>query len=150
MTDTDFDMIGPVDYLVIEFPPDRPPDGSALPLLRDLVERGIVRVLDLAFVRKDVDGSLSGIDIADMGFEGEIDITLFAEAGSGLLDDADRSEAGAALEPGRSAAILVYENTWAAPFAAALRHNGAELVAAGRIPVQSILDSLDAIESESS
>ncbi|MER7451500.1 DUF6325 family protein [Nocardia beijingensis] len=149
MTDTDIDAIGPIDYLVIEFPPDRPPDGSALPMLVDLVERGIVRVLDLAFVRKDADGSLSGIDIADMGLEGDFDITLFEEAGSGLLDEADRREAGAALEPGCSAAILVYENRWAAPFASALRRNGAQLVASGRIPVQSLLSSLDALEAES-
>ncbi|MEV6255009.1 MULTISPECIES: DUF6325 family protein [Nocardia] len=149
MTDTDIDAIGPIDYLVIEFPPDRPPDGSALPMLADLVERGIVRVLDLAFVRKDTDGSLTGIDIADMGLEGDFDITLFAEAGSGLLDEADRREAGAALEPGCSAAILVYENRWAAPFASALRRNGAQLVASGRIPVQSLLSSLDALEAQS-
>lgn len=149
VTDTDIDAIGPIDYLVIEFPPDRPPDGSALPMLVDLVERGIVRVLDLAFVRKDADGSLSGIDIADMGLEGDFDITLFEEAGSGLLDEADRREAGAALEPGCSAAILVYENRWAAPFASALRRNGAQLVASGRIPVQSLLSSLDALEAES-
>ncbi|MEU6830633.1 DUF6325 family protein [Nocardia beijingensis] len=149
MTDTDIDAIGPIDYLVIEFPPDRPPDGSALPMLVDLVERGIVRVLDLAFVRKDADGSLSGIDIADMGLEGDFDITLFEEAGSGLLDEGDRREAGAALEPGCSAAILVYENRWAAPFASALRRNGAQLVASGRIPVQSLLSSLDALEAES-
>ncbi|MBF6078382.1 DUF6325 family protein [Nocardia beijingensis] len=149
MTDTDIDAIGPIDYLVIEFPPDRPPDGSALPMLVDLVERGIVRVLDLAFVRKDADGSLSGIDIADMGLEGDFDITLFEEAGSGLLDETDRREAGAALEPGCSAAILVYENRWAAPFASALRRNGAQLVASGRIPVQSLLSSLDALEAES-
>ncbi|WP_067808391.1 DUF6325 family protein [Nocardia beijingensis] len=149
MTDTDIDPIGPIDYLVIEFPADRPPDGSALPMLVDLVERGIVRVLDLAFVRKGADGSLSGIDIADMGLEGDFDITLFEEAGSGLLDEADRREAGAALEPGCSAAILVYENRWAAPFASALRRNGAQLVASGRIPVQSLLSSLDALEAES-
>ncbi|WP_227999623.1 DUF6325 family protein [Nocardia australiensis] len=149
MTETDIDALGPVDYLVIEFPNDRPPDGSALPMLRDLVERGIIRVLDLAFVQKDADGSLAGIDIADMGLEGDLDITLFAEAGSGLLDDADRREAGAALEPGCSAAILVYENRWAAPFASALRRNGAQLVASGRVPMQSILSSLDLVDTES-
>ncbi|NCL75261.1 hypothetical protein AIIKEEIJ_02721 [Rhodococcus sp. YH1] len=149
VTDSDIDEMGPVDYLVIEFPADRPPDGSALPLLRDLVERGIIRVLDLAFVRKDPDGSVAGIDIAEVGLEGEIDVTLFAEAASGLLDDTDFEEAGAALEPGCSAAVLVYENTWAAPFARALRRNGAQLVASGRIPVQSILSSLDALGSES-
>ncbi|MCP2289441.1 DUF6325 family protein [Nocardia amikacinitolerans] len=149
MTETDIDALGPVDYLVIEFPADRPPDGSALPLLADLVERGIIRVLDLAFVRKDADGSLAGIDIADMGLEGDVDVTLFAEARSGLLDETDHAEAGAALEPGCSAAILVYENRWAAPFASALRHNGAQLVASGRIPMQSLLSSLDLLETES-
>ncbi|KXF84137.1 hypothetical protein D092_21775 [Rhodococcus ruber Chol-4] len=141
----DADVLGPVDYLVVEFPADRPPDGSALPLLYDLVARGIIRVLDLAFVRKDTDGSVSGIDISDVGLEGDIDVTLFAEAATGLLDDGDLGEAGAALEPGCSAAILVYENTWAAPFAAALRRNGAQLVASGRIPVQSMLASLEAL-----
>jgi len=148
VTDFDIETSGPVDYLVIEFPADRPPDGSALPLLRDLVERGIIRVLDLAFLRKGLDGSLTGVDIADMGLQGDLDITLFSEAGSGLLDDADREEAGAALAPGCSAAILVYENRWAAPFASALRRNGAELVASGRIPIQDVLASLDLLETQ--
>ncbi|APE07988.1 DUF6325 family protein [Rhodococcus pyridinivorans] len=148
MTDSDIDEMGPVDYLVIEFPADRPPNGSALPLLLDLVERGIIRVLDLAFVRKDTDGSVAGIDISEVGLEGEVDVTLFAEASSGLLGDADFDEAGAALEPGCSAAVLVYENTWAAPLARALRRNGAELVASGRIPVQSILASLEKLDVE--
>ncbi|OLL20059.1 MULTISPECIES: DUF6325 family protein [unclassified Rhodococcus (in: high G+C Gram-positive bacteria)] len=148
MNDADIDEIGPIDYLVVEFPADRQPDGSALPLLRDLVARGIIRVLDLAFVRKDTDGSLSGIDISEVGLEGDIDVTLFAEAATGLLDDTDLGEAGAALEPGCSAAIVVYENTWAAPFASALRRNGAQLVASGRIPVQSILASLEALEAQ--
>ncbi|WP_422630554.1 DUF6325 family protein [Rhodococcus sp. (in: high G+C Gram-positive bacteria)] len=141
--------MGPIDYLVIEFPADRPPDGSALPQLVDLVERGLIRVLDLEFVQKGADGSVTGIDIADVGLEGDFDVTLFAEAFSGLMDDTDLADAGEALEPGCSAAILIYENTWAAPLATALRRNGAQLVASGRIPTQSILASLDALESES-
>ncbi|WP_425415062.1 DUF6325 family protein [Rhodococcus phenolicus] len=141
--------MGPIDYLVIEFPADRPPNGSALPHLVDLVERGIIRVLDLEFVQKSTDGSVTGIDIADVGLEGDLDVTLFAEAYSGLLDDTDLADAGEALEPGCSAAVLIYENTWAAPLATALRRNGAQLVASGRVPVQSILASLDALESES-
>lgn len=149
MTGTEVDEMGPIDYLVIEFPADRPPDGSALPLLVDLVERGIIRVLDLEFVQKGADGSVTGIDIADVGFEGDFDVTLFAEAYSGLLDDTDLADAGEALEPGCSAAVLIYENTWAAPLATALRRNGAQLVASGRVPVQGILASLDALESES-
>ena len=106
--------------------------------------KGIIRLLDLAFVRREADGSIVGIDIADTGMEGELDVTLFAEASSGLLDEGDLSEAGTALEPGCTAAVLLYENRWAAPFAVALRKNGAQVVANGRIPVQAILASLDA------
>lgn len=149
MTDTDLDELGPIDYLVVEFPADRQPDGSALPLLRDLVDKGIIRILDLAFVQKRADGSVVGVDIANVGLQGDLDVTLFAEASSGLLDDDDISQAGAVLEPGCSAAVLVYENTWAGPFAAALRRNGAQLVAAGRIPVQAILATLDTLEASS-
>ena len=146
MSDIDIDELGPIDYLVIEFPADRQPDGSALPLLRDLVDRGVIRLLDLAFVRKDPDGSVMGVDIADVGLQGDVDVTLFAEASSGLVDGGDLEEAGAALEPGCSAAVLVYENTWAAPFARALRRNGAQLVASGRVPVQALLATLDELE----
>ena len=146
MNDIELDELGPIDYLVVEFPADRQPDGSALPLLRDLVEKGTIRILDLAFVRRNADGSVVGVDIADVGLQGEVDVTLFAEASSGLLDGDDLHQAGSALEPGCSAAVLVYENTWAAPFATALRRNGAQLVAAGRIPVQAILATLDTLE----
>ncbi|MFE5705361.1 DUF6325 family protein [Rhodococcus koreensis] len=149
MNDNDLDVLGPIDYLVVEFPADRKPDGSALPLLIDLVDRNIIRVLDLIFVRKDADGALSGIAIEDLGFEGGVDVTLFAEAASGLIDRTDLEEAAAVLEPGCSGAILVYENCWAAPFASALRREGAQLVASGRIPVQGILAALDALDSAS-
>jgi hypothetical protein len=148
MTATDLDELGPIDYVVIEFPADRPPDGSALPLLWDLVEQGTIRVLDLAFARKEADGTVVGVDIADLGLQGDVDVTLFAEASSGLVDPGDLQEAGSALEPGTSAAVLVYENTWAAPFARALRRNGAQLVAGGRIPVQALLATLDALGPE--
>lgn len=147
-TDTDLDELGPIDYAVIEFPADRQPDGSALPLLRDLVDRGVIRVLDLAFVRKDVDGGVAGVDVADVGLTGDLDVTLFAHASSGLVDSDDLEEAAAVLEAGCSAAVLVYENRWAAPFARALRRNGAQLVASGRIPVQAVLAQLDALDGE--
>ena len=149
MNDNDLDVLGPIDYLVVEFPADRKPDGSALPLLIDLVDRNIIRVLDLIFVRKEPDGALSGIAIEDLGFEGGVDVTLFAEAASGLIDRTDLEEAAAVLEPGCSGAILVYENCWAAPFASALRREGAQLVASGRIPVQGILAALDALDASS-
>jgi hypothetical protein len=144
MTDQQLDELGPIDYLVVEFPADRPPDGSALPLLVDLAEAGIIRVLDLTFIRRETDGSVIGLDIADLDMDGDFDATLFAEASSGLLGGDDLEDAASVLEPGCSAAILLYENRWAAPFARALRRNGAQLVANGRIPVQAILASLDA------
>jgi len=147
VNDTDFDELGPIDYLVVEFPADRRPDGSALPLLVDLVERRIIRVLDLIFVRKEADGSLVGMAIEDLGLEGGVDVTLFAEAATGLIDRTDLEDAAAVLAPGCSGAILVYENCWAAPFASALRREGAQLVASGRIPVQGILAALDALDA---
>jgi hypothetical protein len=146
-SDLDLDELGPIDYLVVEFPADRQPDGSALPLLGDLVDRGIIRILDLAFITKAEDGSVAGLDIADVGLQGEVDVSVFAAASSGLVDDDDLAEAGSALEPGCSAAVLVYENTWAAPFARALRQGGAQFVAGGRIPVQAILATLDTLDA---
>lgn len=146
MNETDIEQLGPIDFLVIEFPPGSNPDGSGLNVLIELVERGIIRVVDLAFVAKDEHGVVSGIDIADVGLGDSLDVTLFAEASSGLLGNDDLVEAGEAMLPGTVAALLVYENTWAAPFAAALRKNGAQLVANGRIPVQAVLAALDATE----
>ncbi|MER5809092.1 DUF6325 family protein [Streptomyces sp. NPDC002033] len=140
----DIEDMGPVDYLVIEFPGNRM-TGEGWPLLVDLVERGIIRVLDLAFVRKDEDGSVTGLEIRDFG--DEVDLSVFEGASSGLLDQSDLDEAGTALEPGSSAGVLVYENTWAAPFARALRRGGAQLVAYGRIPVQALLASLETMEA---
>lgn len=138
---------GPVDYLIVEFPKGRRPDGSALTLLLDLVHKDIVRVLDLTFVQRAEDGTISSTTIRDLDLDGELDVALFAEAESGLIDSSDIDEAGQILDPGSSAAILVYENHWAAPFATALRKTGAQLVASGRIPaadVEAAFESLDA------
>ncbi|WNM30380.1 DUF6325 family protein [Streptomyces sp. Li-HN-5-11] len=140
----DLEEMGPVDYLIVEFPGSRM-TGEGLPLLVDLVERGIIRVLDLVFVRKDTDGSVTAVELREIGDENSL--TVFEGASSGLIDQSDLDDAGAALEPGNSAAVLVYENVWAAPFARALRRSGAQLVASGRIPVQALLASLDAMES---
>ncbi|WP_199881095.1 DUF6325 family protein [Streptomyces kebangsaanensis] len=139
----DLREMGPVDYLIVEFPGNRM-TGEGFPLLVDLVERGIIRIIDLAFVRKDADGSVVALELREIG--DEIDLTMFEGASSGLLDQSDLDDAGAALEPGNSAAVLVYENTWAAPLARALRRGGAQLVASGRIPVPALLASLDATE----
>lgn len=142
----DFEDMGPVDYLVVEFPGSRM-TGEGLPLLIDLVDKGIIRILDLLFVRKDVDGSVVVVELKDLDGDGELDLTVFEGASSGILGEDDAVEAGAALQPGSSAGILVYENVWAAPFARALRRGGAQMVAGGRIPIQALLASLDAVET---
>jgi hypothetical protein len=138
--------LGPIDYLVVEWPAEKPPTGEALPMLVDLVDRGLIRVLDLAFVRKESDGTVVGVALADLELDGNPELAVFEGASSGLLGDDDYTEAGGALEPGSSAALLVYENSWAAPFATALRRSGARLVANGRIPVNAIISALDDLE----
>jgi Family of unknown function (DUF6325) len=147
MTD-DLDQAGPIDYLVVEFPGNRM-TGEAFPLLIELVDKGLIRLLDLAFVRKELGGSVVGISISDLDGDGTLDLTMFEGASSGLLGEDDVADAGNVLEPGSSAGILVYENVWAAPFATALRRSGGQLVASGRIPVQAVLSALDAVESVS-
>ncbi|MEU2597949.1 DUF6325 family protein [Streptomyces hirsutus] len=138
--------VGPIDYLVVEFPGNRM-TGKGFPLLVDLVDRGLIRILDLMFVKKEVDGSVTGMEIADLTGDGELDLAVFEGASSGLLGQDDIEEAATALEPGCSAGILVYENLWAAPFATALRRGGARMVASGRIPMSAVLDALDAAEA---
>jgi hypothetical protein len=134
--------------VIIEWP-GRQPSGEALPHLVDLVERGIIRVLDLAFITKDEDGAVAGVEISEFGEQVE-EIKVFEGASSGLLSDEDKIDAGEALEPGTSAALLVYENRWAAPFASAVRRSGGQLVANGRIPVQGFLAALEAAEEAES
>ena len=146
MSSNDLQDIGPIDYLVVEFPGSKM-TGEGLPLLVDLVDRGIIRILDLVFVKKELDGSVRGMAIADLDKDGQLDLAVFEGASSGLLAQEDLVEAGGVLEPGSSAGLLVYENRWAAPFASALRRGGAQVVASGRIPVQDVLAALDATES---
>ncbi|MET9469004.1 DUF6325 family protein [Streptomyces sp. NPDC006544] len=141
----DIEDMGPVDFLVIEFPGNRM-TGEAFPLLLDLVDRGIVRILDMSFVRKDLDGSVVAVEVAEMQDGSGLGMSVFEGASSGLLGQDDLDEAGNALEPGNAAAVLVYENVWAAPFARALRRSGAQMVASGRIPVQALLASLETEE----
>jgi hypothetical protein len=137
--------MAPIDYILVEWP-GRQPNGEVAPHLIDLVDRGLIRILDLAFVTKDDDGTVAGLELADLG-DGATELEVFAGASSGLLSDDDLTEAAAALEPGTSAALLVFENTWAAPFAAAVRRSGGQLVASGRIPVEDVLAALDAAEA---
>jgi hypothetical protein len=137
--------MGPIDYLVVEWP-GRQPTGEAMPHLVDLVDRGLIRLLDLAFIAKAEDGSVTRVEIADLGEEAQ-EFAVFVGVESGLLGDEDTAEAAAALEPGTSAALLVYENCWAAPFATAVRRGGGQLVAGGRIPIQAVISALDAAEA---
>jgi hypothetical protein len=143
MTDVTLDEMGPIDYVVVEFPGNKM-TGEGLPLLVDLVDRGIIRLIDLAFFTKAEDGSVAMVEIADFDGDGELDLAVFEGASSGILGEDDINEAAAAVEGGSSVALIVYENRWAAPFAAAVRRGGGQLVAFGRIPIQSMLAALDA------
>ncbi|GEL19784.1 DUF6325 family protein [Pseudonocardia asaccharolytica] len=140
---TELDELGPIDYLVIEFPGNRM-TGRGLPMLLDLVERGIIRIIDLEFLRTEPDGTLIRLAVEDLDGDGELDLAVFTGASAGLIDGDDLAAAATVVEPGCSAAVIVYENLWAAPLARELRRGGAQLVASGRIPVQALLASLDA------
>lgn len=141
----ELEEMGPIDYVLIEWA-GRQPTGEAIPHLIDLIDRGIIRLLDLTFIAKDEDGNVAGVELADLGAQVE-EFQVFEGASSGVLSDEDIEEAGAALDPGTSAALLVFENAWAGPFAAAVRRSGGQLVATGRIPVQAMLAALDAVEA---
>jgi hypothetical protein len=137
-----FDQLGPVDYLVVEFPGSQF-KGEIMSELVDLVQRGIVRVLDLVVIKKDLDGSYEAFefDDADAGPLGEIR-ELEAELAD-LLSADDVTAVAETLEPGSAAGLLVYENLWAAGFASAVRRAGGQLVASGRIPVQALIGAIE-------
>ncbi len=145
MAQDPLDELGPIDYVVLEWPAGTAPSGEAAPMIIDLVDRGIIRIIDIAFVAKDADGTVSGLDLGAFG-EG---FEEFEGASTGLLGDEDLEEAGAALEPGTIAAVIVWENHFLAPIGAALRRSGGQLVASGRIPVQDLAALLDVVEAAS-
>ena len=138
----DEEEFGPIDVVVIGYPPGAPMTGEGVPIFLDLVDRGIIRVLDALFVRKDADGTFSGFDLADLDQETVGDLTVFAGATTGLLDEDDVAAAAAAIEPGSAALLLVYENRWAAEFIAAVRRNGGTLIASLRIGVEDVIKAL--------
>ena len=139
--------LGPIDIAVIGYPAGSPMTGEAVPLLMDLVDRGIIRVLDAMFVTKNEDGTFSGFDATDLDDKGVGDFVVFEGASSGLLGEDDVASAADAIEPGSAAVMIVYENRWAAPFIAAVRRNGGVPVAFERIPAQDLIDALDAAEA---
>jgi len=140
--------MGPIDYLVIEFPGGRL-NGEGLPLLVDLADRGIIRILDLLFIRKLSNGSVVRIDLTAISGDDVTELSVFDGASSGLFDQDDINATAGVIEPGSIAGMIIYENRWAAPLATALRRGGALMVTGGRIPVQSLLASLDAAEAAS-
>jgi len=148
MNDNDVDELGPVDYLVVEFPADKANfSGEMAAELSALVDSGAIRVLDLLFLKKELDGSVEGFESHDFegGELGELR-ELESELAM-LLAEEDVESIGAALEPGSVAAVLVWENSWAAPFGAAVRRSGGQMVASGRIPIQAIAAAVEADEA---
>jgi hypothetical protein len=142
MTET-IDELGPVDWIVVEFPGSRF-NGEIAPALRDLVQRGVIRVLDLLVLKKEEDGSLEAFELSDLDPSEVGELRSYESELAMLLSEDDVTAVAAAIEPSTSAAVLVWENTWAAPFASAVRRSGGQLVASGRIPVQAILAAIEA------
>jgi hypothetical protein len=142
----DVEPMGPISYLIVEFPGNKM-TGEGFPILVDLVDRGLIRILDLLFVTRETDGSLRAVELRDLDRDGRLDLTIFEGASSGLLDESDLADAASVIEPGSSAAILLFENRWATSFTQALRRGGAELVAAGYVPQDALAASLDATEA---
>ena len=141
------DELGPVDWIVVEFPGSRF-NGEIAPALRDLVDRDVVRVLDLLVLKKDSDGTLEAFELSDLDTSEIGELRGYESQLAMLLSEDDVTAVAAAIEPGSSAAVLVWENTWAAPFASAVRHSGGQLVASGRIPIQALLAAIEADEDD--
>jgi len=141
----DDDVLGPISYLIVEFPGSGM-TGAGFEELLGLVERGVIRVLDLRFVSRGGDGSIVAVELADLDLDGGFDVAVFEGVSAGLLDESDLDDAKEAIAPGSSAGIVIFENRWATGLVQGLRAGGAELVAAGYIPHAELVASLDATE----
>jgi hypothetical protein len=138
-------LVGPIDYLAVEFPGARL-TGEGLTALLDLVSRGVIRVLDLRVAKVAENGDVTMVAITDLDGDGTLDLAVFEGVQSGILGDDDVAESAALVSPGNAVGLLVYENTWAAPFVAALRREGADVIASGRIPASDVIAALDELE----
>jgi hypothetical protein len=141
--------LGPIDIVVIEYPADAPMTGEAVPIFLDLVDRGIIRVLDVLFIKQNEDGTVEGFEAGDLDSDTIGDFRVFEGASSGVLGGDDVASVGEALSPGSAAVVIVYENRWAAPFAAAVRRNGGVVVANHRVGAQELMDAIDTADAVS-
>ena len=141
------DELGPVDWLVVEFPGSKL-NGEVAPILKDYVDRNLIRVLDLLFLKKDEDGSVEAFEASDLDDSEIGELRSYEKELAMLLSEQDVADLMETIEPGSSAAVLVWENLWAAPFGAAVRHAGGQLVATGRIPIQAIIAAIESDEEE--
>jgi hypothetical protein len=141
------DELGPVDWIVVEFPGSKL-TGEIAPVLKDYVDRGLIRVLDLLFLKKDDDGSFEAFEASDLEDSEIGGLRAYETELAMLLSEQDVADLAEAIEPGSSAAVLVWENVWAAPFGAAMRHAGGQLAASGRIPIQAVLAAIEADAEE--
>ena len=139
--------VGPIDYLALEFPGARI-NGEGMAILVDLVDRGIIRILDMKAMLRGEDGTVTAVAITDLDGDGVLDLAVFEGVESDLLDEDDLAQAADLLQPGNAAAVIVYENTWAGPFVSAMRSVGAEVIASGRIPAAEVIATLEALEAE--
>lgn len=142
MTDSAEDQLGPIDYLVLEFPGSRF-NGEIAPALFDLVDRGLVRVLDLVFIKKDGDGSVTAFELEELDEDEAGAFQRLAPGIADLVSDSDVEAVAEVVERGTSAAVVVWENLWAAPLANAVQRCGGEVVASGRIPVADLMAAVD-------
>jgi hypothetical protein len=138
--------LGPVDIVVIGYPPEAPKTGEAVPIFIDLVDRGIIRVLDVAGIQKNADGTFDVFAGADVDADGIPDLVAFSGASTGLIGDEDVRTAAEGLEPGSAAILIVYENHWAGPFVSAVRRNGGRLLAFDRVSAEDLLDALESLD----
>lgn len=146
MTTTELDQLGPVDWMVVEFPGENFGEGLVAPVLRDYVDRGLVRILDMLLVRKDADGAVEPFELGDLGGDDPTGLRTVETQLADLLSEQDVLDLAGTMEPGTSGVLLVWENTWAAPFGSAVRHAGGQLVASGRIPTQAVIAAAEAAE----
>jgi Family of unknown function (DUF6325) len=137
---------GPVDLVVIGYPPEAPKTGEAIPIFLDLVDRGIIRVLDVRGIIRDADGTFSAFDVGDIDGDGLPDLVAFEGASTGLIADEDVRVAVEEMEPGSAAIMIVFENSWAAPFVDAVHRNGGRVIAYERVSAQDLLDAIEALE----